>query len=207
MLDDASLQQLLREAGRGETPPPHPPPDLADRVQRLGLRRRRRRRVLGGLSAVSVVLAGTFATVYYTSGPIPRPDQPVTNAAKPPEDVPTPLADEDVKRLRAEIAELAAEADARQRLVEEAIGRQRLRQQTARLEEHSRGPDPFELARVEIEKTAFLLVDHAQRQSPLSPVGHAAEEYHRVLEYFPHTNAARTAEHRLKQLNVQKGDL
>ncbi|MHC4180423.1 MAG: hypothetical protein ACYSWU_23215, partial [Planctomycetota bacterium] len=167
-IDDASLQQLLRAAGRSEAPPPGVPPDLADRVRRLRAHRHRTRRALGGLLAASVLLAGATGAVYYAVGPRERADHSIAEGRKAPQAVPAPSPEDDVQRLRAEIAALAAEARRRERVIEEVTRRQRLREQIARLEKPFNQPDPLEVVRLEIEKTAFLLVSHAETRSSSS---------------------------------------
>jgi len=205
-MDDASFQELLRAAGRSETPPLDLPPDLADRVRRLRDRRRGTRTALGGLLVTAVLLGGTTWAVYYAVGPTPTTSGSLADHTKPP-DAARDSSPEDVQRLRAEIAELAAETQLRTRIVEELTRSQQIREQTARLDRQLRQPDPLEVARIEIEKTAFLLVDHAQQQPPLSPGTAPADEYRRILKHFPGTNGARTAEKRLSQLKIEKGDL
>jgi TolA-binding protein len=203
-MDDARLQGLLRAAGRSETSPLDLPLDLADRVRRLRDRRRRTRTALGGLLATAVLLAGITWMVYCAVGPNQEANHPVADHTKPPDTGPG-FSPRDAQRLRAEIAQLAAEARQREQAIEEMTRRQRLREETARLERQASRPDPLEVARIEIEKTAFLMIDHAQQQPLLSPGSSAAEEYRRVLERFPGTKAARNAEKELRQLNNKKG--
>ena len=206
-IDDASLQELLRAAGRSGASPPDVPPDLADRVYRLSARRRRARRALGGLLATTALLAGATWMVYHAVGPTRTTNRSVADRTKPSDRVRDVAPGDDVQRLRAEIAELAAEARRRKGFVQEMIYRERLREQIDRLEEHFDEPDPMEVARIQLEKTAFLLVDHAEMQSASSAGGSAADEYRRILEYFPGTNGAQTAEKRLNQFKLEKGDL
>jgi hypothetical protein len=205
-MDDASLQELLRAAGRSEPAPPGMPPDLAHRVRGLRDRRRRTRKALGGLLVTAVLLGGTTWVVHYALGPTETTNSSVADHTKP-SDAARDSSPEDAQRLRAEIAELAAEAQRRKQAVEEMTRPQRLREQIARLESRLSQPDPLEVARIEIEKTAFLLVDHARQQSPLSSGSSPVDEYRRILEHFPGTNGARTARENLDQIEIQKGDL
>ena len=206
-MDDASLQELLRAAGRSEGPPPTVRPDLADRVRRLRTRRHRTRNVLGGLLAAAVLLGASTWMVYHAVGPTQTTNNPIADGTSPSQEVRAPFSEDDVQRLRGEIAELAAEAQRRQRVVEELTRRQRSRRQIARFQKYVDQPDPLEVARIEIEKTAFLMVDHVQEQPLLSPDSHPADEYRRILEHFPGTKGAHTAEKRLNQLKLEKGDL
>jgi hypothetical protein len=206
-IDDSSLQQLLRAAGRSGAPPPDVRPDLADRVHRLHARRRRARKALGGLLAMTVLLAGATWMVYHAVGPARTTNNSVADRTKPSDGVRDVSPADEVQRLRAEIAELAAEARRRERVIEEVIRRQRLREQIAHLERQFNQPDPLEVVRLEIEKTAFLLVNHAETRSFSSPDSSSGDEYRRILEYFPGTNGARTAQMKLKELNTNEGDL
>lgn len=205
-MDDASFQELLRAASRSEPAPPGVPPDLAHRVRGLRERRRRIRKTLGGLLVMAVLIGGTTWAVYCAVGPTQTANNSVADHTKP-ADTGRNSSPEDVRRLRAEIAALAAETQLRTRIVEEMTGQQRFRQQMARLDRQLRQPDPLNIAQIEIEKTAFLMVDHARQQSLLSPGSSPADEYRRILEHFPGTNGARTAEKRLSQLKPEKGDL
>ncbi len=206
-IDDPSLQELLRAVGRSGAPPPGVLPDLADRVYRLSARRRRARRALGGLLATIVLLAGATWMVYHAVGPTRTTNHSVAGRTKPSDRVQDVSPGDEVQRLRAEIAELAAEARRRKRFVQEMIYRERLREQTARWERDFDRPDPLEVARIEIEKTAFLLVDHADQRARVLPEGSAAEEYRWIAEQFSNTNAARTARGRLNKLLIEKGEL
>jgi hypothetical protein len=205
-MDDARFQELLQAAGRSEPPPPTIPPDLAQRVRHLRTRRRRTRAALGGLVAAAVLLGGISWAVHCAVGPIQRANESVADHTGPADPGPDAAA-EDAQRLRAEIAALSAEARRRKQAVEEMTLRQRLGEQIARLETRLNQPDPLEVARIEIEKTAFLLVDHAQQQPLLPPGTSPADEYRRILEHFPGTNGARTAKENLDQIEIQKGDL
>jgi hypothetical protein len=205
-MDDASFQELLRAAGRSQPPPPTMPSDLAQRVRRLHSRRRRRRAALGGLAAAVALLGGISWAVHYTVGPIQRADDSLAHHTGPAVTGPDSAA-EDVQRQRAEMAALAARAQRRVQIVEELTRQQRFLRQMADLERQFSRPDPLEAARIEMEKTAFLLVDHARQQSLLPRGTSPADEYRRILEHFPGTNGARTAEKRLRQLKLEKGDL
>jgi len=165
------------------------------------------RNLLGGLLAAAVLLGVSTWMVYHAVGPTRTTNNPIADGTSPSQEVPLPSPEDDVQRLRAEIAELAAEAQRRQGVVEEMTRRQRSRRQIARFQKYLDQPDPLEVARIEIEKTAFLLVEHVQQQSVLSPDSSPAEEYRRILEHFPGTNAARTAKKELSQLKIEKGDL
>jgi hypothetical protein len=205
-MDDASLQELLRAAGRSQPPPPTMPSDLAQQVRGLHTRRRRTRTVLGGLVATAVLLGGTSWAVHYAVRPIRRANDSLADRAGPAVTGPDSAA-EDAQRLRAEMAALATQAQRRAQIIEELTRRQRLLRQMAGLERQSRRSDPLEVARIEMEKTAFLLVEHARQQSLLPPGRSPADEYRRILEHFPGTNGARTAKENPNQIEFQKGDL
>ena len=196
-MNDERLETLLRTAGRAAVEPPPAAPGLAGRVRCLHVQRQRRRRAGVGLAVAMVLLGVTFWGVFHPGSRTPladRPDPPGVSAAE-------------VARLDARIAAIDAEVALRQRRVEQLRKRQRLHTELAEVLSRPQPPDPLETARMQIERTALLLVDHAEYRADATGSDATARQYRRVLELFPHTTGAHTAQERLKKLSIEKGDL
>lgn len=207
-MNDESLEALLESAGRSAVPPPGDRPELAKVVRRL-YARRRRRRAAAGLGVGMVLLGGVLSAVFWPGSAIHNGDATIAELPGPPPgppSAPQPPSAQDVRQLRAEIAALGAEATRRHRLVRETVRRQRLHDKVYEILTAAEGPDPLEMAHVQLEKTAFLLVDHARRQAVSAGTEAAAEQYRRVVRLFPDTRAAETAREKLRQLPTDKGD-
>lgn len=206
-MNDESLESVLREAGRSAAKPPDARPDLADRVRQLHQRRRRARRA-AATGVMGMLLLGS-AVLWRLAPPgrLQTQDASVAGRASRPDET-TSLAAEQIERLRAEIARLDAEARRQRYAAERMIRAEDLRNQMiTRFQQALQQPDSLELAGIEMEKTAFLLVDHAERRAALAQNDAAENEYRRILRLFPDTRAAQTARRRLEQLSIQKGDL
>ena len=154
---------------------------------------------------MTFLLGGVGPAFYYARQPIPSPDTLATRRPDSAQSAET-LAGDTIERLRARIAELGAEAERRQQVARQMIRRQRLHRRIAGLEQELEEPNPLELARIEIEKTAFLLVDRAEQHAKGARADSARDEYRRILTLFPKTNAAKTAQEQLDQSSVEKGD-
>jgi hypothetical protein len=206
-MNDDPLEALLKAAAKSEAAVPRPRADLADRVRRL--RRRRRRRSLAGGSLLAVILLGgvLMASLYMrSSSSTPEAN---TQIARDEDAAPAggTLAAEEVRRLRAELARLDAEAEQRHRAARELICQQELRRQIARCRRSSSVLSLTELARISDEKTAFMILDYADRSAGVGGDTLRESEYRRIVECFPNTRAARTAKVRLQELSVEKGEL
>ncbi len=198
-MNDQKLESLLRAAGQTVVEPPRAAPELAARVRRLHGQRQRRRQAAVGLAAAAGLLGVIFWGAFRPGAPIAdRPD---------PQPTPQRPTVAEVEQLKAEIAALDAEAERRHRRVEQMLLRQRRHDELAELIDRPVPPDPLRNARMEIERTAFLLVDHAQHRAVATGNDAAARQYRQVLELFPHTTGAQAARKLLKELSIENGDL
>ncbi len=153
-----------------------------------------------------VLLGSVLSWVLYRTTPTPSPDASV--AGRPdPRPMPPRLSAADLQRLRAEIAALDAEAEQRLRRVRQMTRRQLLHDRLYEVLSETQPPDPLEAARIQIETTALLLVDHAEYRAAAAGSDATAAQYRQVLELFPHAAAAKVAQERLDQLSIEKGDL
>jgi hypothetical protein len=196
-VNDERLEALLRAAGQSATPPREAPAGLAERVRGLQARRARNRKLAGGASIALVLLGVGIYAGLVGHGDRETADRPVADGSS---SAPDPEA------IKAEIARLDAEAQRRQQAVRKMILADAARRAIARVQAEQDAPSPLELVRIEREKTAFLLVDRAEQVGARAQ-GAAADEYRRVLELFPNTQAARVARERLNDPVREKGDL
>ncbi len=216
-MDNQRLEELLTAAGRDADSPIEPAPELAGRVVRLHARRRRVRRTAAGGAVAAILVAAALTAHYYgrnasSPHPVERPmaGNPNDQQSQPPEpnvpepNVPEPNVEDEIERLRAEVRRLRAEAEQREALVAELLDRQRVGDRLDELQRELDGPDPAELARMEFEKAAFLMVDHAGRPSPSADDEYRAGEYRRAIELFPNTHWARVAQERLGQTSPDR---
>jgi hypothetical protein len=197
------LEELLQAAGRHREDAPRLCPNLAERVRQLHFQRARSRRATVGTVIGAALMTAMWAGLW--SGNPPTADGPsaAPSGQHGSATAPSPL---DVARLRAEIAQLDAEVRRHSRHVEEVLRGIRVRRTTAvRSEMPVLSRD--DLARIEIEKTAFLLVDHADQRAGRLPDVVAEDAYRRVLKLFPQTKAAERARRRLNSPPAEKGNL
>jgi len=206
-LDDRSLEELLQAAGDAAEPPSELPPDLARRVRQLHARRRRTRQTTTAAFLGILLTAGVLSSMFYPRPPLQAPQRPMAGTQDPQPDRPARMSAEEVERLLARIERLDAEARERRRAVERLIRQERATRQLIDSFREPPGPDPLELARIEIEKTAFLLVARAEQQTASSPDEFPARQYRRIIEHFPNTRGARIAQEKLSQFPNEKGDL
>ncbi|NQU24118.1 MAG: hypothetical protein HQ567_22780 [Candidatus Nealsonbacteria bacterium] len=202
--DDPMLEQLLREAGRATEPPVDLPADLAGRVRDLHRRRRVR---AAAATAVGVAVLLVSVPVYRYFGP--DRDRSIVDAhATADDDAPhrSPRGDNvddnaaEIARLQRELLQIRAELHAKESAVRPALDAWRRGNQRAALRRELSKPDPWQLAHVEIEKTAFLLVDHVDRQDREALLPDARQAaYRQVVELFPETHWGAVAQSRLRE--------
>jgi len=210
--NDPMLEQLLREAGRTPEPPVDLPVDLAGRVRALH-RRRRGRAATAATAGVAMLLAVAVPAYRYFG---PAHDRTIVDAPAPPDaDAPHRSPGDDngddnaaeIARLQRELLQIRTELHAKESAVRLSLDAWRRGNQRDELRRELSKPDPWQLARVEIEKTAFLLVDHVDRQDPQSLLPDERQAaYRQVVEFFPETHWGVVAQSRLREPPNQ-GDL
>ncbi|MCP4251333.1 MAG: hypothetical protein GY778_30220 [bacterium] len=188
------LQDLLREADATASEPPTGPADLTSAVLRLARRRQRVRRVVGAGSATAALLIGLGLAVSNWDALVgSSPGGPVVTMSD---------TQEQEQRLRREIADLRARADAAEALAQRMITLGRRRADLAALERKLRAPDPLESARQQLDRTPAIMVRSAVRlQHEYGLVASAAEAYRRTMNLFPDSPWAQVARRRLLEID------
>lgn len=203
-MDDGSLERLLTAAGRAAAVP-DPPPDLADRVRRRRGQRRRGRRAVGGLSVAILLVAGaTFAKLHWPDS-TPSQEMPVADGSHT-DNTESPAA-VDTDELLAEIARLDAEVKRLQDDVKRITRQQDLRRRIARLKPVGLGLTPINSAEIEFEKTAFLLAEYGNQQKLAGKDDESQRTYRQVVQLFPNTNGAASAQSKLNTSSHNEGEL
>ena len=162
--------------------------------------------ITGSALAAIFVSGGLLSAFLYGSNLTGAPDVPVARRPEP-QPARNVLRPEDVARLRAEIARLGAQAEKTRQTVGQLLGAQRRWELASETQRERETLNPWELARIEVEKTAFLLVDFADERATGAEGEFPADAYRRVIELFPDTNAARKARGKLDQSLIREGDL
>lgn len=202
-MNDSTLDNLLRDAGRSAASPPGSTGDLADRVRRLHRRRQRRRRVGGGLSVVVLLAAATWPVQFYHADVESGQPVQLIGEHNQPE---TESLEAEVARLKAEVVQLRAAAEQQEAALRDVLARQEAEKRLAAWRRERAKPDPAIIARGEMEKTAFLLVDWADgRRAQGANLDELAAAYRQVDELFPDTPSGGTARQRLDTLTGKKG--
>ena len=194
------IEDLLRDADRAAGRPPDGPADLAGRVLRTV---RRRRRIRNGVRAGAVVSVLAIATVLFVT----RPDLDRASI-QPPAIALRPDGEDQIARLRAEIARLGAEADAAAALAKRMSDLKQRHARLGALRRKLRQPDPLEQARREVGRTPFIIVYQADRMyRELELHASAAKAYRRAIDLFPDSPWAQVARGRLSEMENSEGDL
>jgi hypothetical protein len=137
---------------------------------------------------------------------------PVIETARQPEATKTTVVSgesepDELVRLRAEIAQLRAEVRALAEASRQAVAMQE--QQAPKMEPHSVSDVFDEVAEVQqqIENTAFIIVNQADRMyRELGLVEAAVDAYRRAVDLFPRTRSADAARKRLAEIKRMQGD-
>ncbi len=195
-MNDQSLDDLLRAAGRELAWPDRRRPDLAERVLRLRTRRRRRR-AIGGVAAMALLLSSAvWAGLSWID--LSRQSQLAGRH--------TPQLPTQPGVLRAELTRLDAEARRRHEAAMRVLNIQPPAPPDSSTQTATE-PEPVGLVDEQLEKAAFLMVDYAQKRAARGQDDLAYAEYRRVVQLFPHTSAAQTARKSLTTLPPDRGDL
>ncbi len=109
---------------------------------------------------------------------------------------------EQERRLRREIADLRAQADAAEALAERMITLRRRRADLAAMQAKLAAPDPLELVRRQLDRAPAIMVRSAARlQYEYGLVASAAEAYRRTMNLFPDSPWAQVARRRLLEID------
>ena len=199
-MNEQRIEQWLRQADRAAGPPPTGPADLADRVRRLGLRRRRVWITSSAVAAALIALS-VGATLWMIGlqgkSALPGPEA-IVDATD---------AQTEIDRLEAELEELHAETEVALARVEERLARYQQQAQRARIERLRAQPGPIQQVQQDLDRTAFIMVYQADRaHRELGQAESAVESYRQVLELFPQTPWADVARQRLSAIQRGQGD-
>jgi len=176
------IQNLLQNADR-MAGPPGPVPVNTTAIARLRARRYHRRKIVASLSVAAVIML-SVGIWQWTAG-VGRINEQKRIATM----------ERDMQFLR-------AQADVTLKVVNELLDRQRQQQRIAELRAKLAAiDDPLEKVNEEIEKTAFIIVYHADKkwQQP-SQKAAAIEDYKTVLRLYPQTRSAEKAKQRLREI-------
>jgi hypothetical protein len=209
-MNDDDLRQLLRKADAAlNTAARLPGPPLSVTALETEIARRRsKRRTMAGI-AMTAAMVAVVASAFWLGGDrrnsLARHARTTSNASSAPETRPTAI---DAERLRAELAELEAEAELRMRVVadlRQAAAAERLQDELTRLEREV-GPAAqlrAELAfQHEVDRSAIVNLTYAERLAEeLGDTKAAAVEYRRVVTRFPNTPWALAATEALAAVN------
>jgi len=218
-MDENTLRQLLTQAD--EALPAAVPPEphaLATLVRRRAQRSRQIHQLVAISAAALLIAAVSVALSLWAAPDTPAPQQPpeqlaqadpspispeLTPAPPPPEQAAEPaelaqtvrLTRAEMMQLRSEIAALRAEAEVRQQIIDAMLLRQAQQKRLAVLKKKlATYRDPITEARGLREETAAISLywtDTRAKQDELTPA--VAQEYRRIIDLFPETQAAEQA--------------
>ena len=200
-MDDREIKDLLRRADLAAGPPPVPPAGLPERIRTRAARGRRNARLArrAGAGAIMVALVAG-AVLLPLAG---RPGRPTANQADlPSRTAASPAESED---LRAEIARIDAEVEARMAIVGHMLEIERRRKRLAALKRKLERPGAEQRLDEQIERAAFITINQADRmERQLNMPDEAAERYRQVIRLFPQTSWARVAAEGLRRVEELK---
>jgi hypothetical protein len=200
-LDDEQLENILRAAGGLDESSPPIQADLAATVKKR-YRRRQRNRILSSVVVATVLL---FAATIPAWRPKSLPSTPPNSPANAPDVAVEELRRQNLEKLhelegelnelKARLAELEQKSSARRRL---PVGQASSKGvQPAKIESLL---SPDDLMNIESEKTAVLVLYRAEQYLEHADKAEALREYRRILEHFPKTSSAKTAEEQVAKL-------
>jgi len=108
--------------------------------------------------------------------------------------------------LETQLKQLQVRTDAALNLIQEVLVEEQKQHSLDELEAQLASiPDPLEEIQKQVDKTAFILVYHADRlYRELNRTDSAVETYNRVIELFPQNRWAKVARQRLSEIEKQK---
>jgi len=118
----------------------------------------------------------------------------------------TETAPERIALLETQLKQLQVRTDAALTLIQEVLVEEQKQHSLDELEVQLASiPDPLEEIQKQVDKTAFILVYHADRlYRELNRTDSAVETYNRVIELFPKNRWAQVARQRLSEIEKQK---
>ncbi len=186
MIED-KIKNLLQEADRMAGLPSPVSAKLCAAVRRRA-HRRRFVNLAAPLAAAAVVLiaAGIWSLVIRTTETTPERDR--------------------IALLETQLRQLQVRTDAAVNLIQEVLVEEQKQHSLDELEAQLASiPDPLEEIQKQVDKTAFILVYHADRlYRELNRTDSAVETYNRVIELFPKNRWAQVARQRLSEIEKQK---
>jgi TolA-binding protein len=113
---------------------------------------------------------------------------------------------ERITLLETQLKQLQVRTDRALNLIQEVLVEEQKQHSLDELEAQLASiPDPLEEIQKQVDKTAFILVYHADRlYRELNRTDSAVETYNRVIELFPKNRWAQVARQRLSEIEKQK---
>ncbi len=186
-MKEDKIQNLLQEADRMAGLPSPVSANLSAAVRRRA-HRRRFVNLAVPLAAAAVVLiaAGIWNFAIRTTE--------------------TTLERERIVLLETQLKQLQVRTDAALNLIQEVLVEEQKQHSLDELEAQLASiPDPLEEIQKQVDKTAFILVYHADRlYRELNRTDSAVETYNRVIELFPKNRWAQVARERLSDIEKQR---
>lgn len=188
MIED-KIKNLLQEADRMAGLPSPVSANLSAAVRRRAHRRRFVNLAAPPLAAAAIVLiaAGIWNFAIRT-----------TETAAP--------ESKRIAVLETQLKQLQVRTDAALNLIQEVLVEEQKQHSLDELEAQLASiPDPLEEIQKQVDKTAFILVYHADRlYRELNRTDSAVETYNRVIELFPKNRWAQVARQRLSEIEKQR---
>jgi hypothetical protein len=175
--------------------------DLSKRVHRI----HRRRRVTAAALSVTAGIILVTGLIF-----VARHFMPESSAPVPPGGIVQHTTDTQtqIDQLRAEIAQLRAEADAREQIIRGILEYQQQQARWAAAErQFATQPDPLEEIIRQRERAALIILYHADRKYNEPNLRESAlTDYHQLIQLFPDTRWAEAARKRLAEIQNNKGE-
>ena len=186
MIED-KIKNLLQEADHTAGLPSPVSANLSAAVRRRA-HRRRFVNLAAPLAAAAVVLiaAGIWSLTIRTTETTPERER--------------------ITLLEIQLKQLQARTDEALNLIQEVLVEEQKQHSLDELEAQLASiPDPLEEIQKQVDKTAFILVYHADRlYRELNRTNSAVETYNRVIELFPKNRWAQVARQRLSEIEKQQ---
>ena len=200
------LDEQLREQLRGADQTPESKstvPDIALQVRHQVSRRRQRRRIVGSLGLVLLVIGGySLLHAVWMPSLSNKPPQPRHKSMIAAESPHQSSARQEIAALQQELVLLREQiAQSRRDLAELAAQQEQL---TRHVNQSPAAPAKplYDVMQVRSEQTATALLLQAQRRyEQLGLAESAVREWRTIIRYFPETRAAQKARQKLSEMN------